>query len=437
MSDAGTVILGAGMTGLAAGIASGAPVFEARDVPGGICSSYYVSARTGVRANRPVDEASYRFEVGGGHWIFGGDPLVLRFVSSLTPLRSYQRKSSVYLPDRGQLVPYPIQNNLRYLRPAESHAALREMIEQARPLRRPPVTLADWLMDSFGPKLNELFFAPFHELYTAGLWRSVAPQDPYKSPVRLDDVVAGAFRSAKPAGYNTTFVYPTKGLDELSRKLAEQTDVHFGHRVVAIDAEQRRISFSNGFEVDYQRVLSTLPLNRMLSLTDLPYLQETQDPATSVLVVNIGGVRGAEAPDDHWVYVPRSQSGFHRVGFYSNVDTSFLPDDLEGPERISIYVELGRPEGLGGLSEDADALAADVVDELLEWNWLETAEVVDPTWVEVGYTWARPGSMWKQGALRTLADKDIFQIGRYGRWQFQGIADSLRDGFMAGAAVPQ
>ena len=38
------VILGAGVTGLAAGVASGAPVFEAVETPGGICSSYYVRA---------------------------------------------------------------------------------------------------------------------------------------------------------------------------------------------------------------------------------------------------------------------------------------------------------------------------------------------------------------------------------------------------------
>ena len=35
-----TIILGAGMTGLAAGLASGASIFDAADHPGGICSSY-------------------------------------------------------------------------------------------------------------------------------------------------------------------------------------------------------------------------------------------------------------------------------------------------------------------------------------------------------------------------------------------------------------
>jgi hypothetical protein len=36
--------------------------------------------------------------------------------------------------------------------------------------------------------------------------------------------------------------------------------------------------------------------------------------------------------------------------------------------------------------------------------------------------------------MRVLEDKGIYQIGRYGRWRFQGIADSIRDGFVAGSS---
>src|SRR5215831_17059171 len=67
------------------------------------------------------------------------------------------------------------------------------------------------------------------------------------------------------------------------------------------------------------------------------------DPYTSVLVLNLGATR----PDTplarngyHWLYVPDSRSGFHRIGYYSNVDTLFLPDGQhDNPNRTSIYVE--------------------------------------------------------------------------------------------------
>ena len=69
------IVLGAGVSGLAVGMASGAPVFEAADGPGGLCSSYYVRPDGSERSERPpADGEAYRFELGGGHWIFGGDP---------------------------------------------------------------------------------------------------------------------------------------------------------------------------------------------------------------------------------------------------------------------------------------------------------------------------------------------------------------------------
>ena len=36
------IILGAGVTGLSAGVVSGLAVFEAEAFPGGLCSSYYI-----------------------------------------------------------------------------------------------------------------------------------------------------------------------------------------------------------------------------------------------------------------------------------------------------------------------------------------------------------------------------------------------------------
>ena len=77
----------------------------------------------------------------------------------------------------------------------------------------------DWLLDEFGPTLCEVFFFPFHERYTAGLYRTVEPQDAYKSP--------GVGTAS--AGYNATFVYPTAGLDALTRALAERCNrVEYG-----------------------------------------------------------------------------------------------------------------------------------------------------------------------------------------------------------------
>jgi hypothetical protein len=60
--------------------------------------------------------------------------------------------------------------------------------------------MADWLVESFGTTLNRMFFAPFHDLYTAGLYTDIAPQDVYKSPVDLSLALRGAFTGTSAVG---------------------------------------------------------------------------------------------------------------------------------------------------------------------------------------------------------------------------------------------
>jgi protoporphyrinogen oxidase len=160
-----------------------------------------------------------------------------------------------------------------------------------------------------------------------------------------------------------------------------------------------------------------------------------EDPYTSVLVLNIGARRGPNCPDDHWLYNPDAKSGFHRVGFYSNVDHSFLPAAARPRnEAVSIYVERAFVGGESLTPEEVRDYSNATVKELQDWGYITDAEVVDPTWIDVAYTWSYPNSRWKQQAIQKLEDHSVYQIGRYGRWIFQGIADSIRDGFFAGSS---
>jgi len=434
VEDLTNVILGAGVTGLAAGLASGWPVYEAEQAPGGICSSYYLGSGNVRTHNPPARGECYRFELGGGHWIFGGERPVIEFIHSLAAVKRYSRRSAVFFPDGKTLVPYPIQNHLKHFDCQIADKALREMATSAIE-KRPSRTMAEWLQNSFGPTLCDLFFSPFHELYTAGLWKSIAPQDAYKSPVNLSLAIQGAFNHTNSVGYNTTFIYPVEGLNAFTQRMAERCDLRYGKRVVRIDAQSHKVFFADGTAIRYDRLISSLPLNRMMALTALE-VGVRPDPSPSVLVINIGAQKGTRCPTEHWVYLPSSNCGFHRVGFYSNVDPSFLPASARGAEdRVSIYVEKAYPESQRPSQVELGRLCRDVVEQLQVWEWISDVEVIDPTWIEVAYTWSWSGSKWKDRALEILEQHEILQVGRYACWSFQGIADSIRDGLLAGAAL--
>ncbi len=425
-----TIILGAGVTGLAAGYASGLPIYEAKNVAGGICTSYYM--KTGNRKRlyeQPSDGEVYHFEIGGGHWIFGGEKAVLDLINKLSPHKHYARKASIYLPSKNRFVPYPIQNNLGYLEPAIAKSAAAEILN---PKNMVVVTMNDWLTQNFGRILGKLFFHPFHKMYTAGLWKSIKPQDGYKSPINRDEVKKGLEGKATSVGYNTKFVYPINGLDKLVKEFAKKCTIHYGKKVTKIDTRRRELKFTDGTKCPYNTLISTLPLNRIAKLADISS-NGKPFPSPSVLVINIGAIKGKRCPTDHWVYIPKSRADFHRVGFYSNVDTSFLPRSRRTQSNcVAIYVEKAYPEGTLLKKSETEQVCRDVINELKKWDWIEKVEVYDPTWIEVAYTWSWPNSEWKEKTLKALEEKGIHQIGRYGQWVFQGIADSIGEGLEVG-----
>lgn len=442
MSNRNVVVIGGGVTGLGAGVTSGFPVYEMTEAPGGICASYYVVPGSKERLHQiPRDQEAYRFEIGGGHWLWGGEPLTLRFLQSMTPFKSYTRKAAVFLPDQGIRVPYPIQNHLSYLGPSVARQCLCEMLE-IRPDHHAAASMGDWFRSCFGPTLCEIFFDPFHELYTAGLWQELTPQDESKSPVNLSIAVQGAFdHNSQSTGYNVNFLYPIDGLNTVAQRMADRCDIHYEHRAVQICVKERIVLFANGCSVPYKALLCTLPLNATLRMAGLT-VSSKPDPYTSVLVINIGAVKGPKCPNEHWLYIPRSEARFHRVGFYSNVDSSFLPASARATgNRTSIYVEKAYLGGHRPTDEEIATLSQAVCHELQDWGWIGKVEAVDPTWVETAYTWIWPNSRWREEATRKLQEHDIYQLGRYGRWAAkltdQGIAQSIRDGMLAGATFKE
>lgn len=416
-------VLGAGVTGLAAGMASGGTVFEAESMPGGLCASYYMGPGGEGRGYLGLPGGcNYRFEPGGGHWIFGGEPEVLDLICSIAPCRQIFRRSSVFLHRSGQYIPYPLQNNLRYLGATRAARALEE-IRAGQPTGR---TMAEWLQARFGSTLFELFFAPFHEAYTAGLYERAAPQDGFKSPIDLERIERGAREGTEPAGYNASFLYPEQGLTALVSGMARRTKVRYGMRALQIDPERRLIRFTDGSAIAYRHLVSTLPLNQTCALAGV-HVDTPPDPYTSVLVLNIGATRGARCPDEHWVYTCGTDAGFHRVGFYSNVDSSFAPD-VPGERRVSVYVEKAYAGGTRLTQRQISSYTGAAISELRRWGYIDEVEVVDPSWVEVAYTWSWPDSTWRTAAIAALESHGILPAGRYGRWIFQGIAESIQSG---------
>lgn len=373
----------------------------------------------------PSDGEAYRFEIGGGHWIFDADKEVLDFIHLLAATKNYTRRASIYLPDMNLFVPYPIQNHLFCLPSDIKEKALKEILSGKEGVVS---TFSNWLEMQFGRTLCDLFFFPFHELYTAGLYTKIAPQDSFKSPVDRNLIVRGTREKTPEVGYNVTFAYPQDGFDDVVKKISQKCRINYNKILMKINLEDRELLFQNGCAVKYESIISTLPLDAILKMSGLDRICN-RAPYTSVLVFNIAAKKGNKCPSDHWVYIPKSKAGFYRIGFYSNVDDSFLPVSLrKNSDRVSIYVEKAYLGGNKPSSADMKRLSAEICGELKEWGFISEVEIISPSWVQYGYTWQYPDSRWADESIKLLYKHRIYQIGRYGKWKFQGIAASIKDG---------
>lgn len=201
---------------------------------------------------------------------------------------------------------------------------IKKVLEEIREPQGRFLTMQEWLKETFGPTLNKLFFEPFYESYTAGLYDKIAPQDNYKTPLNLSLVFQGFCGDTPLIGYNTMLDYPQEGYDRLIWSLVKRCDIYLESPVVKIDRKNREIYFQDGQCIRYGSILSSIPLNRMVQICGLK-TGVLADPFTAVLVLNMGAIRGSHCPDYHWLYTTGTRSGFYRIGFCSNVDSSFLP----------------------------------------------------------------------------------------------------------------
>ncbi len=429
-----TYIIGAGFSGMAAGYGNNIPIFEQNSYPGGVCASYYMKSNSAEKMNQPPkNEEAYRFERGAGLWIWGKNKAIREFIANLSPVDIHQRNAAVYIAEQDLIIPFPIQNNLRYLEKEIIEKVLQEIKQHSNLEVK---TMADSFIKNFGFTLSEIFFNPFHESYTSGLYKKIAPPDSAKTPIDIDTVIAGSKGKSLTTGYNSNFIYPKTGMDDLARKMAKNCNVKYNTKVENIDTITKELKLSTGERLEYDYIISTLPLNLSLKLAKLE-TNSKNDPYTGTMVINIGAIKTKKCPNNHWLYISKSKNNFHRVGFYSNIEKTFLPlSQRYNDTRVSIYVEKSYLPESKPSKEEAEKLSNQIAEELKSWGWIADIEALSYNLIDVCYTWRNPGSKWVEEATQVLESENIYPVGRYAKWSLtEAIADSIRDGFIAGRSL--
>jgi len=282
---------------------------------------------------------------------------------------------------------------------------------------------------------GEGIYRHFMEPYNTKLWgvhpskMSTEFMGRFVPKPSLTQMFEGAlFDVGKPQGYNANFIYPKKiGIEILSRAFAERVQVHTQVRAVAVDAKRRLVSLSNGQSVGYSRLVTTLPLTKLVAIIkNAPASVKRASAklrASSVMNVNLG-IADRNVSTKQWVYVPESRLPFYRVGFYHNFSKAMVP---EGGS--SVYAEMSysseRPL-------DKKSAPDKVKTGLKSMGILRTSDRIAAQWVAdiedayVVYDSHRTVSV--DTILAWLKEQNIVSTGRWGRWEYAAMEDAIWQG---------
>src|SRR6185369_16438324 len=89
----------------------------------------------------------------------------------------------------------------------------------------------------------------------------------------LDDVFNGAFEDqSKGFGYNASFWYPKRGgIQALCDALATRVgNIRLNEKIIAIDQQRKMVTFASGHRSSYERLVNTMPLNKLVKLLTEP-----------------------------------------------------------------------------------------------------------------------------------------------------------------------
>lgn len=275
-------ILGAGFAGLAAAYELkqnhvSSIVYDKNETYGGLCRSFNIEGFT--------------FDT-FAHVNFSKDSYVISMLERKTEYLVHRPEAMNYY--HGFWVRNPVQNNLIDL-PVEERIAVIEGFIKRNPEGKIQ-DYSDWLRVQYG----DYFMEHFPSLYTRKYW-TVEPEELETGWVEgrmytptLAEVLRGAMTKDTPnVHYTKEIHYPKKGgYGAFLLPFATEADIRTGKKVTYISSAKKEIGFSDGERIHYDKVISTIPLNEVISsMENVPDdIREAADELeyTSGVIVSIG-----------------------------------------------------------------------------------------------------------------------------------------------------
>jgi protoporphyrinogen oxidase len=413
------VILGAGPTGLGAAYRlqelghQDWDLYEQNDYIGGLAASF-------------EDDKGFTYDV-GGHVLFSHyeyyDGLVEKLLGD--NYTEIMRESWIWM--MGGFIPYPFQNNIKYLPREQVLECLLGLIEAQRQPRDSD-TFEEWINATFGEGIARHFMLPYNYKVWAHPPAMMSKQWMAErvSVVDTERVLRNVVldRDDISWGPNNKFKYPlhggTGGIYQAFMPYVEPK-LHLQKTARRVDLDAKIVEFDDGSITGYDVLISSLPVDQLVAWSKgVPSV--VRDAGTSLshsgsYIVGVGVSRPCPS-EKCWIYFPEDDCPFYRVTYLSNYSPFIAPDENHFLLLTETSHSPWKPEKKADIVDRVvnGLIATGLLDEA------DRARIASTYLIDVPYSYPVP-TLERDDALATiqpfLMSNDVYSRGRFGAWLYE------------------
>ncbi|MDD5285563.1 MAG: FAD-dependent oxidoreductase [Desulfuromonadaceae bacterium] len=427
------LILGAGPCGLGAAYHlhklghTDWQLFERNDHVGGLSASL-------------LDDNGFTWDI-GGHVLFSHYDYFDRAVEEALGDDWYEHQRESWIRILQCWVPYPFQNNVRYL----PDDALQECVYGLRKLSGSPdktTNFREWMDTVFGAGIVKYFMEP----YNRKVWgvpletmskEWIAERVSVVNLARIERNIAEQ-RDDLSWGPNNTFRFPRQGgtgavYEGIATSFRDR--IHLHHEMLSLDFEAKQVIFANSRVEPYDLLINTTPLDLLVkscrSLPDAVRSSAEDLVHNGGLIVGLG-FKERRVDSKCWMYFPESSSSFYRVTNFHNYSPFNVPYGDTNRYSSMMCETTYSPHK----PENRDLIVDQTVQGLINSGMIDESQrerIVSRYLIDIPYSYPLP-TLGRDRALAViqpyLESRSVFSRGRFGAWKYE--VGNMDHSFMQG-----